>query len=58
MPQIRCDAVFVTIIATQVDEEGRPIGELTSQPVKVFRAANPDFWAAVDEAVAKMELPK
>ncbi len=54
MKSIRCDAVVVTIIIAELDEHGRPIGELTSQPTKVFRASTPDFWADVDKAVEAM----
>ena len=54
MKSIRCDAVLVQIIATQVDDLGRPIGELMSAPTKVFRATAREFWPEVDKAVAAM----
>lgn len=49
-----CHAALVQIVATEVDDQGRPIGEFTSSPVKVFRAAVPDVWREVDKTVARM----
>lgn len=54
----RCDAVVVQIIATRYDEHGRPVGEVISAATKVFRASTPDFWSAVDEAVARQETKR
>ncbi len=54
MKNFRCDAIEIRIIATEVDDEGRPIGELIGAPSKVFRAKAPDFWAEVDKTVAAL----
>lgn len=51
----RCDAIVVQLIVTQYDEHGRPVGEQSSSPTKVFRATVRDVWAEVDKAVAVME---
>lgn len=51
---IRCDAIEIRIIATELDEQGRPVNEQVSAPTKVFRAKVPDIWLAVDEALAAM----
>lgn len=55
MPTLRCDAVVVQILGTEVDEHGRPIGEHASKPLKIFRASGGDFWAHVDGVVAEMQ---
>lgn len=52
LPKTICQAVEVRIIATQVDDCGRPVGEQISQPVKVFRASARDFWAEIDTLIA------
>ena len=51
----RCDAIVLQLIVTEYDEHGRPIGEATSSPTKVFRATVPDVWAEVDKAVVAMK---
>jgi hypothetical protein len=48
-------AIEMRVIATELDAEGRPIGEMATQPVKVFRAKTPDVWAEVDKAVERAE---
>jgi len=53
----RCDVIIVQIIATEVDERGRPIGEKIAQPAKIFRAKSPDFWPEIDRALARMTAP-
>lgn len=54
MSKLHCHAVIVQIVATEEDDMGRPIGEYTSEPVKVFRANARDFWSEVDKSVAAM----
>ncbi len=51
MKNVRCDEVIVQLIVREYDAAGQPIGEQTSQPVKVFRATTPDFWAGIDSTV-------
>ena len=53
--KLRCDAIEVRVIVTEVDEQGRPIAELPSAPAKLFRAAVPDIWAEVDKSIAAFE---
>jgi hypothetical protein len=53
----RCDVILVQIIATEVDEHGRPIGEKIAQPAKIFRAKARDFWPEIDKALARMTAP-
>lgn len=55
METLRCDAVVVQIVMTRFDEHGRPVGEIVTQPVKVFRARALHFWDDVDKAVADTE---
>lgn len=55
MKSARCDAAIVQLIVTEYDEHGRPIGERTSQPFKVFRARSLDFWTEADKAVKQAE---
>jgi hypothetical protein len=55
MKTIRCDAVIVQLVATEYDEQGRPVGEMALSPVKVFRANAGDFWALVDETVDRLK---
>lgn len=55
MGKFRCDAVVVSIIATEYDEHGRPIDEISGAAKKVFRATARDFWSEVDKAVAELE---
>lgn len=51
----RCDAVIVQICVTEIDAQGRPVGELTSSPIKIFRATAENFWAEVDQAIARLD---
>lgn len=51
----RCDIAIVQLVVTTYDAEGRPIREQTSEPIKVFRGAAPDFWADADRAVAALQ---
>lgn len=51
----RCDAIVVQLVVTEYDEQNRPVGELTMQPIKVFRATAVDFWATVDQGVRRYE---
>lgn len=53
----RCDSIVLQIVVTEYDEQGRPVGEQTSQPVKVFRANAADFWAEVDKSVNAVDNP-
>ena len=55
MPKLRCDAIVIQVIATQVDDEGRPIGELIAPATKLFHAKTPDVWAEVHKAIAALE---
>lgn len=56
MTNIRCDEVIVQVIVRTYDEDGAPVREKTSQPIKVFRNAQTrDFWAEVDKSVKAME---
>jgi hypothetical protein len=48
----RCDAIVLQLIVTEYDEHGRPVGEMTSAPVKVFRGVVHDVWAEADKAAA------
>lgn len=43
----RVDSAIVTVIVTTY-RDGRPVSERTMKPVKVFRAAHPDLWTAID----------
>lgn len=50
----RCEEVVVTVIVRTYNEADEPTGERHYQPVKVFRNADSkDFWAKVDEMIAK-----
>jgi hypothetical protein len=51
----RCDALVLQLIVTEYDEHGRPVGEFTSSPMKVFRATVRDVWAEADKAVTAMQ---
>ena len=52
MKNYRCDAIEIRIIVTEVDDAGRPVGELVGAPSKVFRGKVPDVWAECDKAAA------
>jgi hypothetical protein len=54
MKHFRCDAIEIRIIATEVDDESRPIDEKILGPFKVFRAKVHDLWTEVDKAVAAL----
>lgn len=62
MKDLRVYSVQVQIVATELDEQGRPIDEVAFQPTRVFRAKAEDFWAHVDALVEKaqraQEAPK
>jgi hypothetical protein len=58
MRSTRCEEVIVQLVVRTYDDDGRPVLEQTSQPVKVFRNAQTrDFWAEVDKAVKAMQTP-
>ncbi len=58
MADTRCEEVIVQLVVRTYDDDGRPVREQTSQPVKVFRnAQTQDFWAEVDKAVKAMAPP-
>ena len=50
----RIDAVALQIIVTEYDEAGVPIGEQTSQPMKVFL---PNLDKVIAQAKAELEKP-
>lgn len=53
MKNTRCEEIFLQLVVRRYDDMGRPVKEVTTQPVKVFRNAQTrDFWAEVDKAVA------
>lgn len=56
MKHTRCEEVIVQLVVRTYDDEGAPVREQVSQPIKVFRnASTADFWAEVDKAVTAME---
>ncbi len=56
MKNTRCEEVIVQIVARSYDDAGRPLRELVSQQVKIFRNADTrDFWSFVDTCVAALE---
>lgn len=54
MSSTRCESLVVRVIATEYDDQGRPIREQVSQAVKIFRAVVPDVWAEADMVVATL----
>lgn len=51
----RCEEVVVQIVVREYDDEGHPVSEQVSQPIKVFRnAVTKDFWGHVDQTVAAL----
>lgn len=48
----RCEEVIIQLVVRTYDDDGHPVREQTSQPVKVFRNSQTrDFWSEVDKAV-------
>ncbi len=52
-PRARCEEVVVQVVIRSYDDRGRPIGEATCQPIKVFRAQALNFWHHIDTLVAE-----
>jgi hypothetical protein len=50
----RCDEIIVQVVVRTYDESGRPVREVVSPQVKVWRATTPDIWPLVDAVVKEM----
>lgn len=55
MSKLVCDAIIVQVVATEVDEMGRPVGEHFSPAVKWFRAKTKDPWSEADALVSELD---
>lgn len=53
----RIDEIIVAVVVREYNDEGRPIDEKQSKPVKLFRATNYDVWACLDAALDAIEEP-
>lgn len=52
----QCQEVVVQFIIKAVNEDGLPVGEVITQPVKIFRGQNiNDIWAFADDAIKQIE---
>lgn len=51
----RIDEIVVTVLVREYGEDGLPIGEQQSQPLKLFRAVTPNVWARLDAELALTE---
>ena len=49
----RVESAVLQFIVTEY-RDGKPVGESLAKPEKIFRAATPDVWAAIDAALAKV----
>lgn len=47
----KCEEALVAFVVREYDAEGKCLGERTSDPVKVFRAAAPNIWEAIDQHI-------
>lgn len=56
MDNRRCIRALVQFAVTTHDERGEPLSEVISQPVQLFRAAQPDIWVYIDQKIADGEL--
>lgn len=52
MEPIKIEEVIVQVVVRTKNDKGQVIGERVADPVKIFRAAAPDFWEFLDKAVA------
>jgi hypothetical protein len=50
----RCDELIVQMVVRTYNEDGLPVGERVSQPVKLFRATAPDVWGDVDRTIVAL----
>jgi hypothetical protein len=50
--QFKCEEAVVSFVVREYDATGNVIGERSSDPVKVFRAAVPDIWALMDQNIS------
>jgi hypothetical protein len=46
----RIDTLIARAVVTLYDSEGKPLGEVMSDEMKIFRASVPDVWGALDRA--------
>lgn len=52
----KCQEIVVQFIVKAYNDEGLPVGEVMSQPIKLFRGQDvKDIWAFVDEAIKQGE---
>ena len=49
----RIDTILVQPIVTTYDTDGKPLHEANGQPLKLFRASQPDVWALLDAMLAE-----
>jgi hypothetical protein len=52
------EEIVVQAIIREKNEQGQTVGEAVTNPVKVFRAKDPDVWTLIDLEVAKLELAR
>ncbi len=49
MPTTRIATAIVQYVITTRDDQGEPIDESVSQPIRLFRVVHPDIWAHGDK---------
>jgi hypothetical protein len=55
MSTFQCDEVLIQAIIREYDEKGKPIGERSTQGVKIFRAKTPNIWEEIDKDVQTLQ---
>ena len=49
MPTQKIATAIVQYVITTRDDQGEPINEQVSQPIRLFRVVHPDIWAHGDK---------